>query len=192
LLSTYSEERRPVFESTARDFIEKAIASDRDFLRTYSPALDRTAFEREWSARGTGAAAEVNIFEPNYEGSPIVIGASGVTTAVGSHSFAARAGHHLAPQFLPSGQNVFDALGPDFTLLAVGADQADVEAFEAAAAALKIPLKVVRTAPTPALERYAARLVLVRPDQFVAWAGDAAGADAADILARAAGRRGQV
>ncbi len=32
LLDTYGEERRPVFASTAQDFIEKAIQSDRNFL----------------------------------------------------------------------------------------------------------------------------------------------------------------
>ena len=36
---------------------------------------------------------------------------------VGSHAFAARAGHHLAPQPLSSGRNVFDELGDGFTLL---------------------------------------------------------------------------
>jgi cysteine desulfurase/selenocysteine lyase len=40
---------------------------------------------------------------------------------VGDHSFKARAGHHLAPQTLSSGRNVFEELGEGFTLLAFGA-----------------------------------------------------------------------
>ena len=48
LLDSYEAERRPVFESTARDFIEKAIETDRTFL-AFDPA-DREAFEAAWKA----------------------------------------------------------------------------------------------------------------------------------------------
>ncbi len=41
LLDTYGEERRPVFASTAQDFIEKAIESDRTFLAEFDPATDK-------------------------------------------------------------------------------------------------------------------------------------------------------
>src|SRR5581483_6067548 len=123
LLGSYDAERRPVFCSTAKDFIEKAIAADRAFLAACDPASDRLAFEREWALRGSGARSEVNVFEPNYEGSPIVWGAPGATcSAVGSHAFAARAGHHLAPQPLSSGRNVFEELGEGFTLLCLDGD----------------------------------------------------------------------
>ena len=74
LLDSYDAERRPVFCSTSRDFIEKAIAADRAFLAAFDPARDKAAFERAWSARGSGAPREVRAFEPNYEGSPIVCG----------------------------------------------------------------------------------------------------------------------
>jgi 2-polyprenyl-6-methoxyphenol hydroxylase-like FAD-dependent oxidoreductase len=45
LLDSYGEERRPVFVSTARNFIEKAIYSDKDFLAKLDPAINRDAFE---------------------------------------------------------------------------------------------------------------------------------------------------
>ena len=111
LLDSYDDERRPVFASTAKDFIEKAIESDRAFLETHDPERDRAAFEREWTARGSGARDEVNAFEPNYRGSPIVAGAGGATNAIGGHSFKARAGHHLAPRRLSTGENVYERLG---------------------------------------------------------------------------------
>jgi 2-polyprenyl-6-methoxyphenol hydroxylase-like FAD-dependent oxidoreductase len=99
LLDSYGEERRPVFASTAQDFIEKAIESDRKFLAEFDPAADKDAFEAEWQARSSGARSEVNSFEPNYEGSSIVAGPPGAAcSAIGSHQFAARAGHHLAPR----------------------------------------------------------------------------------------------
>src|SRR5207237_811111 len=49
LLASYSDERQPVFQSTARDFIEKVIAADRIFLEAFNPQRDRGAFEREWN-----------------------------------------------------------------------------------------------------------------------------------------------
>ena len=51
LLQSYGEERRPVFVSTARDFIESAIHSDRDFLEAFDPQRDKLAFERAWAER---------------------------------------------------------------------------------------------------------------------------------------------
>ncbi|HLL28086.1 MAG TPA: FAD-dependent monooxygenase [Xanthobacteraceae bacterium] len=187
LLDTYDAERRPVFESTARDFIEKAIKEDRDFLAAFSPERDREAFERQWEARQSGARSEVHSFEPNYEGSPIVFGPpGGRCTAAGTHSLKARAGHHLAPQPLSSGRNVFDELGGGFTLLVFGEADA-ASAFERAAQSLSIPLKIVRDNRAGEREHYEAALVLVRPDQFVAWAADAAPADVAELLKRAIG-----
>jgi hypothetical protein len=174
-----------VFASTARDFIEKAVFVDRDFLAKHDPARDRAGFEVAWRERQSGARAEVNAFEPHYEGSPIVFGPAGaVSSAIGSHAYAARAGHHLAPQPLSSGRNIFEELCQSFTLIALGASEA-ASAFEAAASRLGIPLKVITDSAADGRERYASRLILVRPDQFVAWAGDEA--EPIPILQRAVG-----
>ncbi len=193
LLDSYDAERRPVFASTMRDFIAKSIESDRQFLDAYDPSRDQAAFEDAWQSRAKGAVGEVHSFEPNYEGSPVVSHTAGsdlVCSAVGSHRFEARSGHHLAPAMLPSGLNVYDELGPGFTLLAFGADEATVAAFADAAASLALPLAIVQAASVGEVGRYQARLILVRPDQFVCWAGnevDAAGDQITDILAGAVG-----
>lgn len=184
LLDSYDTERRPVFESTARDFIEAFIDADNRFLQTHAPEKDLKAFETAWYARNEGAT-EVANFAPNYQGSPIVTGEPGKPGARGDHRFQARAGHHLAPQPLAGGGNAVDRLGPGFTLLAFGEGRAQVAGFAAAAQARGLPLDVVTDAGANA---YEAALVLVRPDHFVAWAGNAAtGAEAEAILARAAG-----
>jgi len=186
LLDSYEAERRAVFASTARDFIEKSIVVDRDFLASHDPARDLAGFEAAWQMRQSGARAEVNAFEPNYEGSPIVFGREGaVSSAIGSHAYAARAGHHLAPQPLSSGRNVFEELGQNFTLIDLGASET-AAAFEASASTLKVPLKVIRDSAADGREKYGSRLILVRPDQFVAWAGD--DAEPTQILQRAIGR----
>ena len=188
LLDSYDAERRPVFVSTARDFIEKAIESDRDFLSAYDPAIDKAAFEAEWRARSSGARSEVNSFEPNYQGSPVVTGASGGTpSAIGAHEFAARAGHHLAPCQLSSGLDVYDELGADFTLIDLDASPETIDDFRSAAAALDVPLKIVIDDNAAARQRYGASLILVRPDQFVAFCGADAPRDPRTILRRAVG-----
>jgi 2-polyprenyl-6-methoxyphenol hydroxylase-like FAD-dependent oxidoreductase len=188
LLGTYDEERRPVFRSTARDFIERSIENDRRFLEAFSPERDRDAFEHEWQARRSGARSEINAFEPNYDGSSIVWGVPGsCCSALGSHRFEARAGHHLTPVPLSSGRNIFEGLGSGFTLLGLDVEPGTVEAFVAAAEHLRIPLKAIRDTREGGREHYQASLVLVRPDQFVAWASDDGPVDAAEILGRAIG-----
>ena len=189
LLESYTLERQPVFVSTARDFIAKSIEDDRTFLRDFDPARDRAAFERRWRERGSGARSEVQSFEPNYEGSPIVRDAAGgPCSAVGSHALAARAGHHLSPQILSDGGNVFEALGPGFTLLGLDADRTVLDDFAAAARRLGVPLHIVADTRQAGRDRYGAALVMVRPDHFVAWASDAATVDAADVLRQLVGR----
>jgi 2-polyprenyl-6-methoxyphenol hydroxylase-like FAD-dependent oxidoreductase len=188
LLDSYDAERRPVFASTARDFIEKAIRSDKEFLETFDPARDRAAFEENWAKRAALARSEVGEFEPNYDGSPIVWGPPGAScSALGSHRHEARAGHHLSPQPLSSGRNVYEELSDGFTLLAFDAPDAAVRAFAAAAQTLSVPLKIIRDTNANARGVYGARMILVRPDQFVAWAGDAADPDPSRILQRAIG-----
>ncbi|MDM0045928.1 FAD-dependent monooxygenase [Variovorax dokdonensis] len=189
LLDSYDAERRPVFDSTIGDFIAKSIESDDQFLARHDPAVDKDAFEAAWQARAQGAVGEVHAFEPNYEGSPVVWDSAGrSSSAKGSHQFEARNGHHLAPASQPGGQNVYDRLGTGFTLLAFDAPPATLEQFRAAAEAMSLPLSIVEAVQTDETARYAAGLVLVRPDQFVAWAGQAASVeDARLVLSTASG-----
>ena len=112
----------------------------------------------------------------------------GVTSAHGSHTFTARPGHHLPPRTLSSGRNVFEALGRGFTLLAYDVPEPAVRGFEEAAGAAGVPLTVVRDTATDERAGYGARLILVRPDQFVAWTGDGPPQDVPGLLARVTGR----
>lgn len=184
LLDSYDAERRPVFASTARDFIENFIEEDRKFLNAYDPQKDRAAFEREWKNR-TVANSWVAAFAPNYAGSPLAPDSTGTPTAQGDHSFVARPGHHLSPAQLSDGTRVQDRLGKGFTLLAIGATRAQVAAFRDAA---PFPLTIVEDCGGAEADRYAAPLILVRPDHYVAWAGDTG--DPAAILQQAGGVAG--
>lgn len=175
LLDSYDAERRPVFASTIDDFIAKSIETDRAFLEAFDPMRAPVAFEAAWAERSQGAVGEVHAFEPHYEGSPIVwqdTKAGHVCSAKGSHQFKARTGHHLAPVMLGNAHNVFDLLGDGFTLLALGADSTDAQVLTDAAAAAGVPLKVIHEHAGSHADRYEARWILVRPDQFVAWVSE--------------------
>src|SRR5262249_10582850 len=145
LLSSYTEERRPVFKETAEDFIEAYIRKDREFFERYSPQRNRAEFERAWNEHSDRAAPRVVTYEPHYEGSPIGFGPpGGMSSGYAPHTFKARAGPHLPPQRLSSGRNVFEELGPELTLIAFDADDATVTDFERAAKVRGVPLKVIR------------------------------------------------
>jgi hypothetical protein len=189
LLRSYSEERRPIFKETAEDFIAARIAKDGEFLARYDPARDREEFERAWKAQ-TDSGPRVQSYEPNYEGSSIVAGPPhGKCSAHGTHAFKARAGHHLAPQPLSTGRNIFEALGTGFTLLALDVDDSIVQKFEQAAETLGVPLKAVRDTCRGELTRYESRLILIRPDQYVVWNGDTEPDDVRALMSKVAGGR---
>jgi 4-hydroxyisophthalate hydroxylase len=187
LLDSYTQERRPVVAETA-EVIAEGIAKDRVFLERYSPHRDRAEFEAAWGGM-TGGETAPPWYEPHYAGSPVVCGPAGAASGVrGQHTFAARAGHHLPPVVLSSGGNVFEQLGGgSFTLVALTGDPGPAAAFQAAARELRIPLRVIADSFAGQRAAYGRRLILVRPDQHVAWTGDDPPGDPATLLRRAAG-----
>lgn len=189
LLDSYDAERRPIFIETGEKVIAAGIEADRVFLERYSPERDRAAFERAWKELEVTAGQEARAYEPHYEGSPVVTGPPGGVCGIrGKHAFTARPGHHLAPRTLSSGRNVFEALGSGFTMLAFGVDEPAVGVFEQAAKSSGIPLNVVRDTWDGERQAYESRLILVRPDQYVAWTGDAPPPDALALLRTVTGR----
>jgi 4-hydroxyisophthalate hydroxylase len=181
LLDSYTLERQPVFRDVGEDIIGGWIRDDRAFLHACDPKADRATFERRFAEAAAGFGRRLRDFEPHYEGSPIVLGPpGGVVSAHGEHTFRARPGHHLPPRPLSSGRNVFEALGEGFTLLALGAD---TDAWNG------LPLTIVRDTNADGREAYDARLILIRPDQYVAWAGNAPPADPQTVLRMVTGRQ---
>ena len=188
LLDSYSDERQPVFVGTGEGIIADGIKSDGAFLERYSPERNKSEFEQAWKELETAGSARPRSYVPHYEGSPVISGPPDSSCGIhGSHSYAARPGHHLTPQPLSSGANVFEELGNGYSLLAFGAEDQTVEEFRQAARYLRVPLKVVRDDYQGDRKAYESSLILVRPDQYVAWAGDDAPQDVTGLLRKAAG-----
>jgi 2-polyprenyl-6-methoxyphenol hydroxylase-like FAD-dependent oxidoreductase len=86
------------------------------------------------------------------------------------------------------GRSLYDAMGPEFTLLRL--DPAlDVAALETAARSKAVPLKVIDVERREACQEacYDGGLVLSRPDQHVAWRGNRLPDDAAGLIDRVRG-----
>jgi hypothetical protein len=86
--------------------------------------------------------------------------------------------------------SLYDAIGPEYTLLRLD-PEVDVAQLVAAARQRGVPLAVVDVDSCETVGLYTTKLVLSRPDQHVAWRGDACPGDSLSLidLIRGAGPR---
>ena len=84
------------------------------------------------------------------------------------------------------GNSLYDAMGPEFTLLRF-ASAVDVAALEAAARSRGVPLKIIDIERPNTAIFYGCGLLLSRPDQHVAWRGDSLPADPLALIDRVRG-----
>jgi hypothetical protein len=88
---------------------------------------------------------------------------------------------------LGDGRSILDLFGSGFVLLVLSSKIGDVSVFTSAATKVGLPLEVVPLDEAGVREVYERPWVLVRPDGHVAWRGDSAPADAAEIVDRVRG-----
>ncbi|MGA0603788.1 FAD-dependent monooxygenase [Caulobacter sp. KR2-114] len=198
LLASYEAERRPVHQQV----IDAAVANHATLaMHLVRPELEADTEEGAALRAQLGeglARARLREFRPlgvmlgyRYEGSPIVAKEPEVSpeapadTPVGHYQPTARPGSRAPHAWLGDGRSLFDTFGSGFTLLGFGADAAFAAA-EADAAALGVPLTVVRLEDPHLAALYDASLALIRPDQHVAWRG--AVWPGPDVLRLATGR----
>jgi hypothetical protein len=85
-------------------------------------------------------------------------------------------GARLPHIWLADERSLYDAMGPYYTLLRLDPD-IDVSGLTNAAAAAGVPLTVLDVSGSEAAGSFSHNLVLVRPDQHVAWRGNDTPAD---------------
>jgi 2-polyprenyl-6-methoxyphenol hydroxylase-like FAD-dependent oxidoreductase len=197
LLDSYQAERKPVAVRNtgyARQF------ADSVGLFVATPELEQDSpagvAAREIASKHLHAHVriEFNIpgitFGGRYDGSPIIVpdGTSAPPDQANAYVPTACPGGRPPHAWLSDGRSLFDTFHSEWTLLALGVDAPDTAAFVAAAQKLDLDLKVVRHEQPELANLYQAPLVLIRPDQIVAWRGsDCNTAD--EVLGRACARQ---
>ena len=180
LLDSYEGERRPLAERNtgyARQF------ADSIGLFEAAPELEDNSPQGE-QARAVASdylnghvRREFNIpgvtFGGRYDGSPIIVGDGSTAPPDAANHYVpcATPGGRPPHAWLPDGRSLYDTFNFEWTLLALGPQPPDARAFEQSAQAMGLDLKVVRHASADILALYEAPLVLIRPDQIVAWRG---------------------
>jgi hypothetical protein len=196
LLDSYEAERKPLAErntSFARQF------ADSVGLFQAKPLLEADTAEGEAERKiatqqlNDHARLEFNIpgvtFGGRYDGSPIIAKEDVARPPDEPNCYIPTAipGGRPPHKWLEDGRSLFDLFHSEWTLLVLGEQDVPHADFESAAHDLSMDMKVVRLASTDLKELYEAALVLIRPDQIVAWRGSNAN-DAHAILAKLTGR----
>ena len=197
ILDAYDAERRDIGERISNIAVglasgQHSITQDIDLRsRTELPGKDGAAARREIRNRlldtdSQQFNAEGLNFGLQYGASPIIIYDEGeappfsVSDYIPSTVPGCRAPHFI---FTESGAPLIDHMGKGFSLL-VSDDDVDVTGLVSAAAACGMPLAVIDIAHEPKAKRlYDRKLVLVRPDDRIAWRSNEAPADPAGLLA---------
>ena len=182
ILDAYEAERQPITEQVSRftmDIALKIMKQRREIpaeIESPGPVGERSA--RALARRPTtstssnnAAAASISAISTGaHRSSPMTASRTLPTRCMTSRRrpFPA-AGHHTCGS--SDGRSLYDALGPDYTLVRID-PTVRVQGIVEAAAARGVPLAVLDMDAPDARALYARKLVLVRPDQHVAWRGD--------------------
>lgn len=193
LLDSYEAERRPIGVRNSQLGVRCAAVMD-GWETPPDFEADTPEGEAKRTALGVRAVVEdrrqyrtvgIQLGE-RYEDSAIVCpdGSPAPTDDWEAYQPLERPGARTPHLWLEPGHALYDDFGPGFTLLDFGAPEG-ASAFERAAQARGVPLKVLLMGGIDS-GPYRSKLVLVRPDQHIAWHGDSI-ADALAVIDRARG-----
>ena len=199
LLDSYEIERKPLaIRNTgyAKQFADSIGLFDADkALEDISPEGEQARSIASDYLNGH-ARREFNIpgvtFGGRYIHSPLIVedGTQAPVDAANTYVPSACPGGRPPHAWLPDGSSLFDHFNFEWTLLVLGQDKGplaqDALKFSEAALQCHLDFKVLRFDSQELLDLYEANLVLIRPDQIVAWRGTNAH-QAMQILKQASG-----
>jgi hypothetical protein len=125
-----------------------------------------------------------------YDASPIVVpdGEAPPAYEMGHATPSTVPGCRMPHFLVEGGASVYDRLGQNYTLVRFDPG-VDVGPLVSAARAARVPLEVLDVARPSEPDVFSRALLIVRPDQHVAWRGDAAPEDSAELIERLRGAR---
>ncbi|MBT9486246.1 MAG: FAD-dependent oxidoreductase [Rubrivivax sp.] len=194
VLDLYEQERLPITEQVSRFAMDHAQAMIKARgavpadIEDAGPEADAVRAELGRKAYALNvqqfACAGLN-FGYYYEASPAIAydDETAPPYAMGSFTASTVPGCRMPHVWLPDGRSLYDAFGPDYTLLR--RDPAvDVAPLLQAAQARGVPMTLLDLPAGSAPPEMRHALLLCRTDQHVAWRGDAAPADPLALVDR--------
>lgn len=198
LLDSYERERRPVHELV----LDEAVANHSVLgVQLWKQGLDANDAQGAVLRREVGARIQADKIREfatlgvmlgyRYEDSPVIVpdGSRASGNDFINYVPTSRPGAVAPHAWLHDGSSLYDHFGDGFTLLAskdapsAAIDQARVQAHTAG-----VPLKVMQPHEAAIAELYPTRFTLIRPDQHVAWRGNAWPSASVGVLAQVTGR----
>jgi len=199
LLDSYQLERRPIQERVIREATANMAVTSPELLADNLDADDaagerarRAAAERIQQAKRPEFHSLELVLGVRIEGSPVIAREPDAGSGPGSPpgpqpgaELGAQPGALLPHAWLGPGRSLYDELGEWFTLL-VRRPGADRGTISGAARVRGVPLRVLDL-PDQGPDHGGPALALVRPDQYVAWAGDREPGDGLALIDRVRG-----
>jgi 2-polyprenyl-6-methoxyphenol hydroxylase-like FAD-dependent oxidoreductase len=201
ILDAYEAERWPITNQVSRFAMSHAEAEIRrrgaipDEIEDAGPkgeAARREVGRLTYEINVQQYACEGLNFGTYYDRSPIIAydGSQHPAYTMDSYTPSTVPGCRTPHLWRADGSSLYDAMGPEFTLLRL--DPAlEIAPLEAAARNRGVPLKLLDV-ERPTAIFYGGGLVLSRPDQHVAWRGNTLPADPLALIDRVRGAAGQV
>ena len=200
ILDAHEAERLPITEQVSLFAMNHALSLSRQ--RSEVPDnidADDEAGEQARLALGK-RAYDLNVqqyccgglnFGYYYDKSPIIAYDEATPPAYGMADFTPSTvpGCRVPHIWLNDGRPLYDALGPDYTLLRFDT-AVDVSDLMSEAARARVPIKLLDVTSSESAGIYDRSLVLARPDQHVAWRGNLPPKDSRELVDLISGRRG--
>jgi len=193
ILAAHEAERWPITEQVSRFAMKTSLTLGR--AREVVPELiendaaARAAYGREMYDMNVAqfCCGGLN-FGAFYDRSPIIAYDGEAAPAYTMYDFTPSTvpGCRTPHLWLRDGRSLYDATGPDFTLLRFD-KTVDTTRLTEVAARRRVPMTVLDVESDAASALYPQKLVLSRPDQHVAWRGDVVPDDAAGLVDRVRG-----
>ncbi|SDS66415.1 2-polyprenyl-6-methoxyphenol hydroxylase [Bradyrhizobium canariense] len=182
ILDAYEAERWPITSQVSRFAMSHAEAEIRRRGAVPDEIEDAGSAGELARAEVGRLAYEINVqqyacaglnFGTYYDRSPIIAydGTEHPAYTMSSYTPSTVPGCRTPHLWREGGASIYDAMGPEFTLLRFDS-AVDVTALQAAARERGVPLKLLEIAEPETAAFNGSKLVLSRPDQHVAWRGD--------------------